>query len=99
VRASGLFNARVTLTPDELRGRITATYFMVVVGGPFLGDLEAGVIAGTTSARVSVVSGGVLCLVGLALSAVAYPQVWGYRGRATDAPPALSDDALAGPPV
>ena len=88
-----------TLTPDELRGRITATYFMVVVGGPFLGDLEAGVIAGTTSARVSVVSGGVLCLVGLALSAVAYPQVWGYRGRATDAPPALSDDALAGPPV
>jgi MFS family permease len=88
-----------TLTPDELRGRVTATYFMVVVGGPFLGDLEAGVVAGTTSARVSVVSGGVLCLLGLALAALAFPQVWGYRGRATDTPTVLSDDALAGPPV
>jgi MFS family permease len=88
-----------TLTPDELRGRVTATYFMVVVGGPFLGDLEAGVVAGATSPRVSVVSGGVLCLLGLALCAVAFPQVWRYRGRATDAPPTLTDDALAGPPV
>jgi MFS family permease len=88
-----------TLTPDELRGRVTATYFMVVVGGPFLGDLEAGVVAGATSARVSVVSGGVLCLLGLALCSVAFPQVWGFRGRATDTPPTLTDDARAGPPV
>ncbi|MGH7722901.1 MAG: MFS transporter [Candidatus Dormibacteria bacterium] len=88
-----------TLTPDQLRGRLTATYFMVVVGGPFIGDLEAGVVAGVTSARVSVVSGGVLCLVGLCMAAIAFPQVWGYRGRATDAPPVLSDEALAGPPV
>jgi len=88
-----------TLTPDELRGRLTATYFMVVVGGPFIGDLEAGLVAGATSARASVVSGGVLCLVGLCVAAVAFPQVWSYRGRATAAPPAMSDDALAGPPV
>ncbi|HSP65562.1 MAG TPA: MFS transporter [Candidatus Deferrimicrobium sp.] len=88
-----------TLTPDELRGRLTATYFMVVVGGPFLGDLEAGVVAGVTSPRISVVSGGVLCILGLAASAVAFPEVWRYRGRATDVPPAMADDALAGPPV
>ncbi len=88
-----------TLTPDELRGRLTATYFMVVVGGPFIGDFEAGLVAGVTSAQVSVVSGGVLSLVGLVAAAVAFPQVWNYRGRATDAPPALGDDALAGPPV
>jgi MFS family permease len=88
-----------TLTPDELRGRLTATYFMVVVGGPFLGDLEAGVVAGVTSPRVSVLSGGVLCLVGLGVAALAFPEVWRYRGRAADATVALSDDALAGPPV
>lgn len=88
-----------TLTPDELRGRLTAAYFMVVVGGPFIGDFEAGLVAGTTSARVSVVSGGVLSLVGLVAAAVAFPQVWNHRGRATDAPPAVADDALAGPPV
>jgi MFS family permease len=88
-----------TLTPDELRGRLSATYFMVVVGGPFIGDIEAGVVAGVTSARASVVSGGALCLLGLGIAAVAFPQVWRYRGRATDVPPALSDDAVAGPPV
>ncbi len=88
-----------TLTPDELRGRLTATYFMVVVGGPFLGDLEAGVVAGVTSPRLSVVSGGVLCVLGLAATAVAFPEVWRYRGRATDLPPAMTDDAVAGPPV
>ena len=88
-----------TLTPDELRGRLTATYFMVVVGGPFIGDFEAGLIAGVTSPRVSVLSGGVLCIVGLAVAALAFPQVWAYRGRATDAPPQLADDAVAGPPV
>jgi MFS family permease len=88
-----------SLTPDELRGRLTVTYYMVVVGGPFLGDLEAGVVAGVTSARLSVVSGGVLCILGLCIAAVAFPQVWRYRGRTTDASPAMSDDALAGPPV
>lgn len=88
-----------TLTPDELRGRLTATYFMVVVGGPFLGDLEAGVVAGVTSPRVSVVSGGVLCILGLAAAALAFPEVWRYRGRTTDIPPAMTDDAVAGPPV
>jgi MFS family permease len=88
-----------TLTPDELRGRLTATYFMVVVGGPFLGDLEAGVVAGVTSPRASVVSGGLLCIVGLGAAAVAFPEVWRYRGRTTDTPPSLTDDAVAGPPV
>ena len=88
-----------TQTPDQLRGRLTATYYMVVVGGPFLGDLEAGVVAGVTSARVSVVSGGVLCLVGLALAALAFPEVWRHRERAGERAPALSDDAFAGPPV
>jgi hypothetical protein len=82
-----------------LRGRLTVTYFMVVVGGPFIGDFEAGLVAGTTSAQVSVVSGGVLSLIGLVAAAVAFPQVWNYRGPATDAAPAVADDALAGPPV
>jgi MFS family permease len=88
-----------TLTPDELRGRLTATYFMVVVGGPFLGDLEAGVVAGVSSPRISVVSGGALCIAGLAIAALAFPEVWAHRSRATNVSPAATDDALAGPPV
>ncbi len=88
-----------TVTPDELRGRLTATYFMVVVGGPFIGDLEAGVVAGVASARVSVVFGGLLSIVGLAVAAVLFPQVWRYRSSAVAVAGTLSDDAVAGPPV
>ena len=88
-----------TLTPDELRGRLTATYFMVVVGGPFIGDLEAGVVAGVT--RRASRSCPAACSASSAWSRPRsrFPQVWRYRGRATDVPPALTDDAVAGPPV
>lgn len=70
-----------TLTPDDLRGRVTSLYFMVVVSGPYLGDLEAGGVASLTTAQVSVVSGGVLSLAGLALAAFAFPAVWRYHRR------------------
>ena len=30
---------------------------------------------------------------------VAFPQVWNFRGRASDVPPAVADDALTSPPV
>jgi MFS family permease len=70
-----------SIAPDDLRGRLTAVYFMVVVGGPYIGDLEAGAVAGAFSAQVSVVSGGVLSIAGLAAAALAFPAVWAYRSR------------------
>ncbi|GAC1345683.1 MAG: MFS transporter [Candidatus Dormibacteria bacterium] len=76
-----------TLTPDELRGRLSAVYFMVVVGGPFLGDLEAGSVASLFSPRVAVVSGGLLSLVALAGASLVFPQVLGYRAARLGQPP------------
>ena len=70
-----------TIVPDDLRGRLTAVYFMVVVGGPYLGDLEAGAVASAFTAQVSVVSGGILSIVGLAAASLAFPAVWAYRSR------------------
>lgn len=55
--------ARQTLTPDELRGRMTALNMIFFMGGPQLGELEAGILARFTSAQVSVVSGGLACVV------------------------------------
>ena len=37
-----------TVTPDGLRGRMSALYTLVVTGGPRLGDIESGVVAGAT---------------------------------------------------
>jgi MFS family permease len=64
--------ARQLLTPDALRGRMTAVNMVFFIGGPQLGEAEAGALASLTSARVSVVSGGVACmLVALAVAALA----------------------------
>lgn len=49
-------------TPDEFRGRISAVNGMFVIGGPMLGQFESGVAAGITTPVISVVSGGVLCI-------------------------------------
>ena len=45
-------------TPDRLRGRLSAVQIAVVAGGPRLGDLEAGVVAALTNARVAAWTGG-----------------------------------------
>jgi MFS family permease len=47
--------------------------------------VEAGAVAGAFGARVSVISGGVLCVVGVALAAAALPQLWRYERDAATA--------------
>jgi MFS family permease len=67
------------IAPNELRGRLTALYFMVVTGGPYLGDVETGIVANAFSAEVAIITGGALCLIGLGAAAAAFPSVWRYR--------------------
>jgi MFS family permease len=50
-------------TPDELRGRISAVNAMFVIGGPMLGQVESGLVAGFFSPELSVVSGGLACII------------------------------------
>src|SRR5205814_5109273 len=61
-------------TPDHLRGRLLGIEFMQVASAPSLGDLEAGVLASLTSIRFSVVSGGLACIAGCAVTALALPK-------------------------
>lgn len=53
---------RQLATPDELRGRMSATSSLFHISGPQLGDFEAGLVAGAWGERVSIVLGGSLCL-------------------------------------
>lgn len=55
---------RQTVTPDRLRGRMTSVNMIFFMGGPQLGELEAGIVAQLAGVRFSVVSGGVLCVAG-----------------------------------
>jgi len=62
-------------TPDGLRGRVTAIHILVVTSGPRLGDIEAAAVAGLIGPQASVISGGLLCLLGVIGVARAFPQL------------------------
>jgi len=53
---------RQLATPDALRGRMTSINMMFFMGGPQLGELEAGLVAQAFGAPMSVISGGIACL-------------------------------------
>ena len=66
-------------TPDRLRGRMTGVNMVFFLGGPQLGELEAGAVANWLGATVSVVSGGIGCLVATAWVAATTPALRDYR--------------------
>jgi MFS family permease len=49
---------RNMVTPDGLRGRIAAAHSTFAMGGPQLGEFEAGLVAALVGARASVAKGG-----------------------------------------
>jgi hypothetical protein len=62
-------------------------FSLVVASGPRLGDVESGTVAALAGARFSVVSGGVACLAGIAVVALAFPALVRYDAdRYTAAP-------------
>lgn len=67
-----------TVTREHMRGRMSSVFSLVVSGGPRLGDIESGVVAGATGPRFAVVSGGVLCVLGVAAVVVAFPALLRY---------------------
>jgi MFS family permease len=58
-------------TPNQLRGRMTSINMIFFMGGPQLGEVEAGTVAALLGAPFSVVTGGAACLIaaGIALGA------------------------------
>jgi len=62
-------------TPDELRGRVTAIHILVVTSGPRLGDIEAAAVAALIGVQASVVTGGLLCLLGVFVVHRLFPQL------------------------
>jgi hypothetical protein len=67
-----------TVTPDHMRGRMSAAFSLVVTGGPRLGDIESGSVAGAAGVRLSVVSGGLACMLGVVAIALAFPALRHY---------------------
>jgi len=66
-------------TPDEIRGRVSSVNFIFIGASNQLGAVESGFVAAATSAPFSVVSGGLACLVVLAIVAARMPELRRYR--------------------
>jgi MFS family permease len=66
-------------TPDHLRGRMTSINMIFFMGGPQLGEMEAGAVASWLGAPASVVTGGVACLGATIWVARKTPALLKYR--------------------
>ncbi len=83
---------RQFITPDRLRGRMTSINMIFFMGGPQLGELEAGLVASLFASTVigvtvSVVSGGAATILITAAIAAAAPMVRRYDFRESTAGP------------
>lgn len=96
---------RQVLTPDELRGRITAFNMIFFIGGPQLGEMEAGFVASlfrpvAFGTMVSIMSGGAATVFIVMLIAAFAPVVRNYTLTLTEAetvPAQVSTKSKSGP--
>lgn len=65
-------------TPDYMRGRMTGVNMIFFMGGPQLGDFEAGVLASMIGAQLSVITGGVSTLAVVGIMALSIPVLRKY---------------------
>jgi MFS family permease len=70
---------RQELTPDEMRARMLSVNMVFFVGGPLIGEFEAGVVARVFSPRAAVVSGGAACVISALACLALAPWLWRYE--------------------
>ncbi len=64
---------------NEYRGRLSGIEMLSYLSGPKLGDTEAGMVAAAFGVTASVVSGGVLCVIGVAICCYFLPKFMYYK--------------------
>jgi MFS family permease len=67
-------------TPDYIRGRMTSVNQIFFMGGPQLGEIEAGLVAQFFGAPLAVVTGGIGCILATIMIAWRWPQLRNYNG-------------------
>lgn len=77
---SGIFRSTLwnQTIPDHLRGRLAGIEMVSYLSGPMLGHVEAGLAAAAFGVRASVVSGGVLCVIGVIVCGLMLPKFLSY---------------------
>ena len=73
-------------TPDYLRGRMIGVNMIFFTGGPQLGEMEAGLVANWLGPAMSVVTGGIGCILATVWIAARTPGLRRYRTSPQAAP-------------
>ncbi len=71
---------RQLATPDHIRGRMTSINMMFFMGGPQLGELEAGSVAYLIGPQLSVITGGLGSLICACIAAIWAKSLMRYEG-------------------
>ena len=81
---SGIFRSTMwnQIVLNDYRGRLAGIEMISYLSGPKLGDTEAGLVAAAFGVTASVVSGGVLCVLSVAVCTYFLPRFWRYRLKA-----------------
>jgi len=86
---SGIFRMVIwnQTIPDHLRGRLAGIELISYTSGPTLGNFEAGAVAAAFGVTASILSGGILCVVGAAACALLLPRFRRYDARSLQPAP------------
>lgn len=74
-------NIRQLMTPDYLRGRMVSIVMLFYVGGPQLGELEAGLLATAVGTPLSVIIGGIGTIITTLIISILIPRLRKYQGH------------------
>jgi MFS family permease len=78
-------------TPDSLRGRMTSINQIFFMGGPQLGEIEAGAVAQFFGVPFAIISGGIGTILGVWLMVALWPALPRYNGDEPDAQTVSTD--------
>lgn len=78
-------------TPDSLRGRMTSINQIFFMGGPQLGEVEAGAVAQLFGVPFAILSGGIGTILGVWLIISIWPTLPRYNGDEPSAQSATAD--------
>jgi hypothetical protein len=73
--------------PAELRGRLAGVEVLSYGLGPSAGQIRAGAVASLSTPRISLWSGGLVCLGAVGVICAAFPRLVGYRSQPAAAGP------------
>jgi MFS family permease len=80
---SALFRATIwnETIPNELRGRLAGVEMISYLSGPLLGNARAGWVASMSTNQISIISGGIICFIGVLASIPLLPAFWSYQAE------------------